>query len=57
MMLENEDQPPALFTGLVDLEDVVVSDDEDQGENCALQSNPNKDDDRRLFQVRKPSFQ
>ena len=49
---------PKLFIGYVNLEDnEEYSGEEEAGwENAATTSNPNKDDNRRLFQVRTAKF-
>ena len=63
----NLDNSPSLFWGTDDLDNVAASgddldnavassDDEDVFSSAASTLNPNKDDERRLFQVRNVKF-
>ena len=48
---------PILFVGDVNLEDIDELSEKEKGwENAATSSNPHRDDDRRLFQMRAVKF-
>ena len=56
-MLDDIKEPlPEPFIGVANLEDIGEDSSADEKNNVACTKNPNVNDDRRLFQVKKRSF-